>query len=51
MSDNASNNDTMMQSIEHHAAEEGFYFNSSWTHMHCLPHAVHLATLKVTHDM
>lgn len=45
--DNASNNDTMMQSLSHRLAEDNIEFNACHARGRCLPHIVHLAALKV----
>ena len=44
--DNASNN-TLMTSLEWQCEEHGIPFSVQDAHMHCMPHTVHLATIKV----
>jgi hypothetical protein len=48
MLDNASNNDTLVDEIVKRAKEQGIFMSASWARLHCLPHTVHLATLKVS---
>ncbi|KZV63208.1 hypothetical protein PENSPDRAFT_590281, partial [Peniophora sp. CONT] len=45
--DNASNNDTLMEHLEHLHQAEFLDFNSAWARLRCMPHTVHLAALKV----
>ena len=47
MMDNATNNDTMMQCIETHCREIGIIFHPDQARMRCMPHTIHLATIKV----
>ena len=48
MLDNASNNDTLVDEIVQQAKEQGIFMNTSWAHLCCMPHTVHLAALKVS---
>jgi hypothetical protein len=48
--DNASNNDTMVASLEtNSAAREGktSVFQGSWGHIRCLPHIINLVCQKI----
>ena len=45
--DNATNNDTMVVAIEQHCHEAGVYFSAKESQMCCIPHTIHLATIKV----
>ena len=47
MMDNASNNDTMMESIESQCREAGIEFSAQKSRMRCMPHTIHLAAIKV----
>ena len=47
MLDNASNNDTFVDGIEHCARKAGVSFNASWARLHCMPHTIHLTAIKV----
>jgi hypothetical protein len=47
MTDNASNNNTLIDGIVQHAKEKGISMNSNWVHLRCMPHTIHLAALKV----
>jgi len=47
MMDNASNNDTMMEAIESRCHEAGIEFSAQKSRMHCMPHTIHLAAIKV----
>ena len=47
VSDNASNNDTMMDELELLLANMDIIFDAVHAHSCCLPHIVHLAALKV----
>ena len=47
MMDNASNNDTMMEAIESRCHEAGIKFSAQKSCMHCMPHTIHLAAIKV----
>ena len=47
MMDNASNNDTMMEAIESRCREAGIDFSAQKSRMHCMPHTIHLAAIKV----
>ena len=41
--DNASNNDTMMECLERKlGSRDDHYFQSSWCHVRCIPHVVNL---------
>ena len=48
VADNASNNDTMIKSLEKRLKEEGIPFNASEARIWCLPHTLHLAAMKVS---
>jgi hypothetical protein len=47
MLDNASNNNTFVDGIERCAKKAGVPFNTSWACLHCMPHTIHLAVIKV----
>lgn len=47
MMDNASNNDTMMETIESQCHEAGIEFSAQKSRMRCMPHTIHLAAIKV----
>ena len=51
--DNASNNDMMMEAIENLCCMAGINFSAKQAHMHCMPHTIHLAAIKVSlhHDL
>jgi hypothetical protein len=51
MTDNASNNDTLVENIEKHCWECGIPFNAVHARLRCMPHTVHLAAIKVIHDL
>ncbi|KAH9958654.1 hypothetical protein BJV74DRAFT_718613, partial [Russula compacta] len=44
--DNATNNDTLL-GIQQHSTEEGIYFLAMDSWMHCMPHTIHLAAIKL----
>ncbi|KAI0685700.1 hypothetical protein BC835DRAFT_1289628, partial [Cytidiella melzeri] len=44
--DNASNNDTLMHSLEERCIEQGIDFSASEARMRCMPHTIHLVALK-----
>ena len=46
-SDNATNNDTMMEGLELLLAGDGIEFSAEEAHVHCMPHTVHLAAMEV----
>jgi hypothetical protein len=48
MMDNASNNDTLMATLETLCLEQGIEFSAKQSRLRCLPHTIHLAALKVT---
>jgi hypothetical protein len=48
MTDNASNNDTLIDGIVEHAKCEGILLNGDWIRLRCMPHTIHLAALKVS---
>ncbi|KAJ7800237.1 hypothetical protein B0H14DRAFT_2387443, partial [Mycena olivaceomarginata] len=48
--DNATNNDTMVEALEHKCKKENIPFSSSCVRMRCMPHTVHLAAIKVGHQ-
>ncbi|KAF8220803.1 hypothetical protein L208DRAFT_1331621, partial [Tricholoma matsutake] len=45
--DNATNNDTLAVGIEWCSEEASVHFLAMDSHMRCMPHTVHLATIKV----
>lgn len=47
MMDNATNNDTLVEAIEHKCKAENIKFDAQKSRLRCMPHTVHLATLKV----
>ncbi|KAH9069440.1 hypothetical protein EDB83DRAFT_2518604 [Lactarius deliciosus] len=47
MLDNTSNNDTMLESVQQCAREEGIRIKASWVHLRCIPHTIHLAAVKL----
>jgi hypothetical protein len=48
MTDNASNNDTLVDAIVAHAKGQGISLHPQWIRLRCMPHTVHLAALKVS---
>lgn len=49
--DNASNNDTMVESLEKCCKAHGIQFSAAVARMRCLPHTIHLAALQVRHEL
>ncbi|KAF8240433.1 hypothetical protein L208DRAFT_1539584 [Tricholoma matsutake] len=47
MTDNASNNDMVIDGIVELAKQQGISLNGDWIRLRCMPHTVHLAALKV----
>ncbi|KAI0302923.1 hypothetical protein BC826DRAFT_881232, partial [Russula brevipes] len=47
MLDNASNNNTMVESIKERAALEGIKLDAAWARLRCMPHTIHLAAIKL----
>jgi hypothetical protein len=47
MMDNASNNNTMMLSLERRCQQRGIQFSAQDARMRCMPHTIHLAAIKV----
>ncbi|KAF8999495.1 hypothetical protein BDQ17DRAFT_1187998, partial [Cyathus striatus] len=47
MMDNAYNNDTLMSSLEEHCHDAGIEFDAKFSRLRCMPHTIHLATIKV----
>jgi hypothetical protein len=45
--DNASNNNTLMTSLERRHEQRGFVFSAQGARMQCMPHTIHLAAIKV----
>ena len=45
--DNATNNDTLAAGTAQHSKEAGAHFSAKDSRMHCMPHTVHLAAIKV----
>lgn len=46
-SDNASNNDTMMEELEKISTLNGHDFDAEEARLRCMPHTVHLAAIEV----
>ena len=46
--DNASNNNTLMTSLERRCQQWGVIFSAQDAHMWCMPHTIHLAAIKVS---
>ena len=46
--DNASNNNTMMTSLERRCRQQGIQFSAEDARMRCMPHTIHLAALKAS---
>jgi hypothetical protein len=47
VTDNASNNNTLMISLEQRCEERGIPFSARDARMRCMPHTVHLAAIKL----
>jgi hypothetical protein len=47
MTDNAANNNTLVDGIVARAKNQGVSMNGEWVRLRCMPHTVHLAALKV----
>ncbi|KAF5360260.1 hypothetical protein D9758_009172 [Tetrapyrgos nigripes] len=47
MMDNATNNDTLVENFGQMCTENGILFSEKDARLHCLPHTIHLAALKV----
>ena len=45
--DNASNNNTLMESLQCRCEERGIPFSAQDACMRCMPHTIHLAAIKV----
>ena len=45
--DNASNNNTLMTSLESRCHQRGISFSAEDSRMRCMPHTIHLAAIKV----
>ncbi|KAG1743140.1 hypothetical protein EDB19DRAFT_1965574, partial [Suillus lakei] len=45
--DNASNNDTLLQTLGEKCADEGIDFSDKHSRIRCLPHIVHLAAMQL----
>ena len=45
--DNATNNNTLMTSLERRCEEQGIPFSAQDARMRCMPHTIHLAAIKV----
>jgi hypothetical protein len=45
--DNASNNNTLMTSLERRCQQRGVAFSAQDARMRCMPHTIHLAAIKV----
>jgi hypothetical protein len=48
--DNASNNDLLMVGLESRCRAVHIGFSAKNSRMQCMPHTIHLATLKVCHS-
>ena len=48
MTDNASNNNTLVDGIVERAKKQGIPMNGDWVRLRCTPHTIHLAALKVS---
>lgn len=46
--DNATNNDTLIKSIENRCEEEGIPFSAKDARGRCMPHTIHLAAISVS---
>jgi hypothetical protein len=46
--DNASNNNTLMTSLESRCQQRGISFSAQDARMRCMPHTIHLAAIKVS---
>jgi hypothetical protein len=46
-SDNASNNDTMMENLETMLVDDGIEFCAEDARVRCMPHTVHLSAMEV----
>jgi len=44
--DNASNNNTLMTSLERRCEQRGVLFSAQDARMRCMPHTIHLAAIK-----
>ena len=49
--DNASNNNTLMTSLESRCQQQGISFSAQDARMRCMPHTIHLAAIKVSQFM
>ncbi|KAI0282918.1 hypothetical protein BC826DRAFT_921206, partial [Russula brevipes] len=47
MTDNALNNDMLIDGIVEHAKRKGIFLNGDWIRLRCMPHTIHLAALKL----
>ena len=45
--DNASNNDTLVETVEALCAAEGITFSATQARLRCMPHTIHLSAIKV----
>ncbi|KAG2345452.1 hypothetical protein BDR05DRAFT_843082, partial [Suillus weaverae] len=45
--DNATNNDTLLESLKKRCVDEGIDFLHKKTWIHCLPYIVHLSTMQL----
>ena len=48
-SDNATNNNTMMEALETLLAGDGIEFSAEEARVRCMPHTVHLSAMEVKH--
>ncbi|KAF5317589.1 hypothetical protein D9758_018466 [Tetrapyrgos nigripes] len=49
--DNATNNNTMMQSLEERCRRKKIPFSAKAAHMRCMPHTIHLAAIKASQTL
>ena len=47
--DNASNNDTLLESLERLHVGEGYDFDAQESRLRCMPHTIHLAAMEASH--
>lgn len=47
-SDNAANNDTMMEEFQRLHEEHGFEFDAEESRLRCMPHTIHLAAMEAS---
>ena len=49
--DNASNNDTLLESLERLHAGAGHDFDAQESRLRCMPHTIHLAAMEASHKV